>query len=139
MSNIVGKFATLFQATQLDKRQWLMEADLVFIDPVHGRLVVPRLFETDLASINALRYIAPMLYALLVGYGNASCALHDYLYREGRLSRKESDDVLYRALRGEGVAKWRAGLFWAGVRVFGGRFYNDDDAGHMGSPEMVHQ
>ena len=31
--------------------------------------------------------------------------------------------VLYRALRAEGVARWRAWLFWAGVRIGGTKQY----------------
>lgn len=138
MTSPVGKFVTLFHATQLGKREWVLESDLTFIDPVLGKLTAPKMTETNLASIDVLRYVAPMLYALLVGYGNASCALHDYLYKEARLSRKQCDDVLYRALRAEGVAKWRAAMFWAGVRVFGASHYgNDDSDGPMGSSALA--
>lgn len=130
MTDQVGKFATLFSATQLGKREWNLEATLAFVDPVHGRIEVPKLFVTDLASINSLRYVAPLIFALLTGYGNAACTVHDFLYQTAELSRKECDEVLYRALRAEGVAKWRAAMFWAGVRMFGAKHYNKDDHGN---------
>jgi hypothetical protein len=122
-----SEFLTKFNGIQLEKRKWEIAAPLKFNDEVFGRITAEVGFQTDLASINSLRYIAPLLYALLVGYGNAACTIHDMLYKEGRLSRKACDEVLYRALRAEGVAKWRAAIFYAGVRVFGGRFYNDDN------------
>lgn len=125
MTERVNKFLTKFAATQTGKRSWVLLADLVFNDENRGPLTARSGFQTDLASINALRYVLPLLYALLVGYGNAACTLHDYLYQTGMYSRKECDQILYRALRGEGVAKWRAWLFYAGVRMFGGKFYND--------------
>lgn len=132
-----GKFLTKFTGTQLAKRKWRLTEKLRFDDVLAGPITAEVGFETDLASINALRYVAPLVYALLVGYGNASCTIHDMLYKEGSLTRKDADDVLYRALRAEGVARWRAALFWAGVRLFGGRFYNDQGAKPLGSVQMV--
>ena len=64
-----------------------------------------------------------VLFALVSGYGNYAATVHDFLYTYGQLTRKEADDVLYRALRAEGVARWRAWLFWAGVRIAGANQY----------------
>lgn len=132
-----GQFLTKFTGTQLAKRKWRLTERLRFVDEKAGPITAEVGFETDLASINALRYVAPLVYALLVGYGNASCTIHDLLYQEGMLTRKDADDLLYRALRAEGVAKWRAAIFWAGVRLFGSRFYNDQGAKPLGSVQMV--
>ncbi|ATW57971.1 hypothetical protein CNR34_00038 [Pseudomonas phage nickie] len=132
-----SKFLTKFTATQLERRKWELTAKLRLVDEKHGPITASPGFITNLASIDALRYVAPLIYALLVGYGNASCTIHDMLYQDGTITRKESDDVLYRALRAEGVARWRAALFWAGVRLFGGRFYNDQGAKPLGSVQMV--
>lgn len=131
------KFATKFTATQLEKRKWQLTGRLSLNDELVGPLTAEVGFVTDLASINALRYVAPLVYALLVGYGNASCTIHDMLYQDGTLTRKDADDLLYRALRSEGVAKWRASLFWAGVRLFGRSHYNDNGAKPMGSVQVV--
>ncbi|WP_137279213.1 DUF1353 domain-containing protein [Pseudomonas rhizoryzae] len=69
---------------------------------------------------------ALVLYGLVVGYGMRAAILHDWLYSTGLLSRAEADAVLYRALHaGDGVAAWRAWLFWSGVRIGG--------AGHYGT------
>ncbi len=111
-------------AEQLGRWQWRLVRDLLLADPEHGLIVVPAGYLTNFASVRSLRAWLVLIYALLVGYGNASCAVHDYLYDQGQLTRRQCDDVLYRALRAEGVARWRAWLFWTGVRVGGASHYN---------------
>jgi len=71
--------------------------------------------------------IALALYGLVAGYGMRAAILHDWLYSTGMLPRAECDAVLSRALRtGDGVARWRAWLFWAGVRIGGAGHYGAD-------------
>jgi hypothetical protein len=70
--------------------------------------------------MSAAGYGVLALYSSVVGYGNAAAVIHDYLYSTGELTRREADKVFYNALRSSGIARWRAGLFWAGVRVGGG-------------------
>jgi hypothetical protein len=112
-------------------------------------MTVPTDFHSDLASIRILRevcrysalgallgwsfglgwlatallsvaIIALALYGLLAGYGMRAAILHDWLYTLGGLSRGQCDAVFYRALTtGDGTARWRASIFWLGVR-FGG-------------------
>lgn len=123
--------------------------DFVFQDPDHGLVQVPGGFDTDFASVKPLRTIAwgllalsmlvgwfwpeagavlgslgygvLALYASVVGYGNAAATIHDRLYATTELSRKAADAVFFNALRASGVARWRAWLMWAGVRL-GGRW-----------------
>lgn len=126
---------------------------LAFSDPVHGLLTVPVDFYSDLASIRILRevcrwatigalagwifawgwlasallvlaIITLALYGLLTGYGMRAAILHDWLYTVGILSRAECDAVFYRALTtGDGTARWRALIFWLGVRLGGSTSY----------------
>lgn len=99
-------------------------ADLELEDET-GTYAVPAGFETDFASIEPLRNILLFgLFALLVEYGNYSATVHDWLYATGRVSRKQADDIFYRALLAEGVDRWRAWLFWSGVRIGGAKQYN---------------
>lgn len=109
-----------------------------------NKMVVPEGFVTDLASIQPLRFILPAMYALLSGYGDRAAVVHDYLYcRRGYIfvgsgniagnescgeyscspfvsvSRKRADQIFKQALRDEGVARWRAAIFYYGVRAFG--------------------
>jgi len=120
----MSKFLTSLKTEQLEKRSHTLLADLVYQDDDVGLITVPAGFQTDFASIsvlhNALLFV---LYALVAGYGNYAATVHDLLYTTGQLSRQQSDEVLYRALRAEGVAKWRAWLFWVGVRIGGGKRY----------------
>lgn len=71
------------------------------------------------AALGALGFGALLLYAAVVGYGNGPAVIHDYLYGTATLSRRECDEVFYNALRASGVARWRAWLMWAGVRIGG--------------------
>lgn len=127
-------------------------AQFLYWDADYAEVVVPAGFETDFASVRPLRtiavgllvlslvigwFLAPLgallgmasygvlaLYAGVVGYGHAAATIHDRLYATGELSRKASDRVFYNALRSCGVARWRAWLMYAGVRL-GGRWRYD--------------
>jgi hypothetical protein len=71
-------------------------------------------------SLLAVAVIALALYGLLVGYGMRASILHDLLYTTGQMSRRECDAVYYRALTtGDGTTRWRALIFYLGVRVGG--------------------
>ncbi|MGS0736167.1 DUF1353 domain-containing protein [Pseudomonas sp. GG8] len=117
-------FLTTLKTEQVGKWGHTLLDDLVYQDDELGLITVPAGFQTDFASIwvlhNAVLFV---LYALFAGYGNYAAAVHDRLYATGQLTRRQSDAVLYRALRAEGVARWRARLFWAGVRLGGSRQY----------------
>lgn len=126
--------------------------EFMYHDPYGPSVLAPAGFQTDFASVRPLRSIAvgllalslvigwflPMLgaaigtagygamalYASVVGYGHAAATIHDHLYATGGLSRYWSDRVFYNALRASGVARWRAWLMWAGVRLGGHWRYN---------------
>ncbi|VXC71583.1 conserved hypothetical protein [Pseudomonas sp. 8Z] len=126
--------------------------EFMYHDPAGPTVHVPTGFETDFASVRPLRNIAvgllalslvvgwflPMLgaavgtagfgalalYASVVGYGHAAATIHDRLYATGELSRYWADRVFYQALRASGVARWRAWLMYAGVRIGGHWRYN---------------
>lgn len=130
-----------------DGSPWQLLAGFSYIDPDHGTVEVPAGFTTDFASVKPLRSIAVLLlvsslvvgwfvpeagaclgtagfyalvlYAGVVGYGNAAATIHDRLYRTQWLSRRDADQVFYNALRSSCVARWRALLMWAGVRLGG--------------------
>lgn len=116
-------FLTNLQTEQDGKLNILLGV-LRFEDEVHGTIEVPPGFVTNFASLQVFHNILLFaVYALMVTYGNRACTVHDYLYSQGLLTRKECDDLFYRALRADGVARWRAALFWAGVRIGGANHY----------------
>ena len=125
----MSRFVTTLKTEQLDRRTYKLLADLVLADGDERVITVPAGYTTDFASIevlhNALLFV---LFALVSGYGNYAATVHDWLYEHGSLTRKEADAVLYRALRAEGVARWRAWLMWAGVRIGGAKHYTNTPA-----------
>ena len=120
----MSRFVTTLKTDQTDRRTYTLIDDLVLADEELGAITVPRGFQTDFASIKVLHNaFLFVLFALVSGYGNYAATVHDWLYLNGQVSRKEADLVLYRALRAEGVARWRAWLMWAGVRIGGAKQY----------------
>ena len=120
----MSRFTTTLKTEQTDRRTYTLLDDLVLADDERV-ITVPAGFTTDFASIKVLHNaFLFVLFALVSGYGNYAATVHDWLYLTGEVSRKEADLVLYRALRAEGVARWRAWLMWAGVRIGGAKQYN---------------
>ncbi len=120
----MSRFITTLKTDQTDRRTYKLLDDLVLADDDQRTIIVPAGFVTDFASIQVLHNaFLFVLFALVSGYGNYAATVHDFLYSEGQVSRKEADAVLFRALRAEGVARWRAWLMWAGVRIGGAKHY----------------
>jgi hypothetical protein len=115
----MNEFTTTLKTEQIARTCWRLTDDLAF-----GDITVPKGFITNYASIDVFHnvFLFPV-YALFAGYGNYASTVHDYLYSRATLSRKQCDDIFYDALRKEGVAKWRAWLMWAGVRIGGAKAY----------------
>lgn len=123
-----------FDTRQVGKRLYLMLSDFTFDDEVYGTITVPKRFTTNYASLDALRniFLFPV-YALLADYGDMAATVHDYLYSKGsriivngesvRPTRQQADAIFYRALRSEGIARWRANMFFYGVRMFASNAY----------------
>lgn len=85
------------------------------------KYVVPKGFETDLASIPRLLW--PIFAPQYSGFV-APAILHDYLYRcNNNITRQFADEVLYSALITEDVTPFTASKFYLGVRLFGGSHY----------------
>lgn len=81
------------------------------------KYVIPKDFETDLASIPRLLWpiFAPQ-YSSFV----APAILHDFLYRcNNNVSRLLADEIFYSALITENVTPFTASKFYLGVRLFG--------------------
>lgn len=117
----MNRFPNPLQAELLpDRKTWRLLAPFSYLDPDHGLIEVPAGFETDFASVPRW----PLTFALLGQYGHAAAVLHDRLYSTGQLSRADADRVFLNALRSSGIARWRAWLMWAGVRIGGANRYN---------------
>lgn len=104
---------------QEDRKTWKVLSDFVYNDEKFGLIGVPEGFITDFASVPRI----PIIFDLVGDYGHAAATLHDYLYKHGKLARRDCDNVFYHALRNTGIANWRARAMWLGVRAFGWLFY----------------
>lgn len=131
MANVFSHFDT----RQLGRRLFMLLSDFSVVDPVFGKIEAKKGFHTDLASIDVLHNVMLFVfYALLADYGDKSAAIHDWLYAGYPIertphhlyypTRKEADQIMYRSLRAEGVARWRAWLFYAGVRIGGAKRFS---------------
>jgi hypothetical protein len=120
----MSRFTTTLKTEQIGKWTHTLLDDLVLADEDQRVITVPAGFSTDFASIKVLHNaFLFVLFALVSGYGNYAATVHDFIYSFGQVSRKEADLILYRALRAEGVARWRSWLFYAGVRLGGAKNY----------------
>lgn len=126
----MAKTFSNFDTREVSKRLYMLLADFSWDDEVFGKITAKKSFQTNYASIDVLHNVLLFIfYALLADYGDKAATIHDWLYsgfgiqtEDGSIyypTRKECDECLYRALRDEGVAKWRAWLFYAGVRIGG--------------------
>lgn len=73
-------------------------------------------YRTDLGSVPRL----PLAFLLFGAVGDKPAVVHDKLYSDGKVPRKIADEVFADALAADGVAAWRRGPMWLGVRLFGG-------------------
>lgn len=122
----MSTWKTSLKSEEVNRKKYILLEDLVLEDDVFGEITVPKGFVTDYASVSVLQnlILAPV-FVLVADYGDKAATVHDMLYTEAKLSRKECDQVLYRALLAEGLEKWRAWLFYAGVRVGGGSHFGN--------------
>lgn len=113
---------------------WVINAPLVWQDPVFGRLVVPAGFRTDLASIPRIARHLPFLDPN--GISRLPAAAHDWLYAWRGWGKAKADDFLRAALRAEGASAAVAGTFYCAVSWFGGLSW-DSDAGALETRDFV--
>ena len=116
-----GQFLSELRVSRLiGAREWVLTAELAYSSDVLGRvLAVPVGFCTDFASVPRL----PFAYLFFDGVADEAAVIHDYLYSTGICSRKVADEVFAEACKASGVAAWRRGAVWLGVRLFGGPRY----------------
>lgn len=122
----MAKLLNKLQSEQ-DGKLFTLLGEQVLVDDYLGIIRVPIGFVSNYATLDRFKNIFLfVVYALLVTYGNRAAVIHDYLYQYGSLTRKQADDVFYRALRADGVARWRAWILWMGVRIGGSHYYKKE-------------
>lgn len=121
---------TNLDTRELSRRLYMLLDDFSFQDTVFGKIVAKKSFQTNYASIDIL-YKTGLLffYSILAGYGDKAATIHDWVYsgfgvekEDGSIyypTRKECDQIFFRALRDEGVDIVRSYMFYMGVRLGG--------------------
>ncbi len=102
---------------------WVCTSDWEYLID-EGRLLIPKGFRCDLASI-------PRPLRIIPGFGReelgvSAPVLHDWSYRHGgclpegiRLTRRRTDQLFLILMRCDTVGRIRAHVAWAAVRLFG--------------------
>lgn len=116
------QFVTELRAAYDGKGTWRLHDP--FVARIDGEpYVIQAGFKTDLDSVPRL----PLAYWIAKGRATTSAVLHDYLYFIQK-PREWCDDVLYEAMKVEGVNSFYRNLIYAGVRAFGGYAYKKKTA-----------
>ena len=84
-------------------------------DSIH----VPIGFVTDFASTP--------FFIWKTGLYSKAAVVHDFLYQSKLRTRMEADAIFYEAMLVLGVSKWKAGLFYWAVRLFGWMGYSKNN------------
>lgn len=124
--------------TTLDLRaykpdEWVVLAPLEW-ESKDARLVVPRGFITDLASVpRALRGVLD-----INGASRAPAVLHDFAYCSHWSGSREKADALFRdALEACGVGAIARYMYWRGVRLGGRQYWNERERGLRADYDFV--
>lgn len=107
-------------------REWVVLAALEW-QSASMHVIVPKGFITDLASV-------PRGVRSLLDHGTGpskAAVLHDWLYCAAQdanaqsVTRSQADNLFREALAACGVGLIARNLYWAGVRTFGGMYWDD--------------
>jgi cytochrome oxidase assembly protein ShyY1 len=104
---------------------WVLIAPLIYETGAGEKIIIPRGFITDLASIpQALRSLIDVN-----GISRSPAVLHDYLYCLQDREREPVDALFVEALYSRGATRLQAETYYFGVRI-GGQCGWDNRAGH---------
>jgi hypothetical protein len=99
---------------------WVLDSVLIYESNLVGLIVVPKCFETDLASIPRI----PIAYMAFGGRAHREAVLHDYLYRidsEPQVTFMQANKVFLEAMKIRGKSFFVRWSMYMGV-VVGGYF-----------------
>lgn len=102
---------------------YMLTDNLVYITRDAREIIVPKEFQTDLASVPRI----PFVYSAWGDRAHREAVLHDYLYRKDSvpvLSRSEADGLFKEAMISRGQPWYIYHPMYAGVRLGGGSAYH---------------
>jgi hypothetical protein len=125
----VSAFLDKLDVTLLDdasndgRGAWQLHNDFRFQSDVAGQTItVPAGFVTDFASVPRF----PFTYWLFGDTSHEAAVVHDWLYKSKIIDRALADAVLKEASAAAGVPAWRRWGMYLGVRIGGGKPWEDD-------------
>ena len=114
MGRFVQGKEPLLRLLTRNKFRYILAEAVIYEDDNLRIYDAPKGFKTDLASIPSLlphRLHQPSIQSAAI--------IHDRLYQQGRVSRKQADNIFYRAMLAGGTSKIRATVYFWAVRLFG--------------------
>jgi hypothetical protein len=112
---------------------WIVWEALVWEDKTFGRIVVPKGFRTDLASVPRLFRDIPSLDPN--GISRKSALGHDWLYAWRGIGKDNADEFLKQSLLSVGAPVLVADVFYLAVHQWGQEPW-DSDAGALESRDF---
>jgi len=107
-----------------EMRRWRLLQDTTICLESGECYTIPKGFVTDFASVpRCFWFVLPPMGR----YGKAAL-LHDWLYNVKTTTRRGADRVFLQAMLLMGVAKWKAWVMYAAVRMFGWMRWKDGEA-----------
>lgn len=117
---MTARFVSPLQVIRRQDGKWSIARPLVYeSDVVNARIVVPVGFVTDFASVPRL----PFAFWLFGGLADEAAVVHDFIYSKRMFPREKCDEIFSEAMKACGLAGWRRGPMWFGVRIFGAGHY----------------
>jgi len=111
-------FKTELKTSPKGNKSVLKEQFIYYSPRIKGRIIVPKGFVTDFASVP--RVFLPIIPKM--GRHREAAVIHDYLYtgtRYKKLTRKDCDKLFLEAMIESKVPRWKRILMYRLVRIFG--------------------
>lgn len=100
--------------------EWVVDQPLISLLPDGEKLIVPRGYITDLASIPRLLRSSFNINGPL----RAPAVTHDWLYSSQRFTRAQSDLIFLQAMESRGMGRVERYAIYSAVRCFGWAYWN---------------
>jgi uncharacterized protein DUF1353 len=108
-----------------EPRMWIVWEPLVWQDQRFGRIVVPKGFRTDLASVPRVFRQIPSLDP--DGISRPSALGHDWLYAWRGFSKDDADEFLKQSLVSLGASALVADVYYLAVHNYGQSSWDSDN------------
>jgi len=103
--------------TLAGSKHWILSKELIYVSERLDRIIIPKGFKTDGASIPKLFW--SIIDHPLNGKHAKAAVLHDYLYYTQRFTRRIADKLFLEAMKADNVSFIRRHIMYYAVKWFG--------------------